>query len=73
MTEARDERRLVRTKDAIAVSLPFAWLAEVWVRGIAVTFGRLCIAVETTDGHSWILHTLGPDLTDLNRITIITR
>jgi hypothetical protein len=73
MTEPDSERPLVRTKDAITVSLPFAWLSDVWVRGLAVTFGRLCVAAETTDGHSWILHTLGPDLTELSHITITIR
>jgi hypothetical protein len=73
MTEPDSERRLIRTKDAIAVSLPFAWLSEVWVPGLAVTFGRLCVAAETTDGSSRTLHTLGPDLTELTQIEIITR
>jgi hypothetical protein len=70
MIEAHGERRLIRTKDAITVELPFAWLSEVWVRGIAVSFGRLCVAAETTDGYSWTLHTLGPDLTNLDKIEI---
>ena len=73
MTARDGERRLTRTKDAITVSLPFAWLSEVWVRGLAVTFGRLCVAAETTDGYSWILHTLGPDLTELSHIEITIR
>jgi hypothetical protein len=40
------------------------------MRGFAVTFGRLCIAAETTDGSSWTLDTLGPDLADVTQLTI---
>jgi hypothetical protein len=72
MPAADGERRLIRSNDAIIVSLPFAWLSEVWIRGLAVTFGRLCIAAETTDGHSWTLHTQGPDFSELTQIEIIT-
>jgi hypothetical protein len=43
------------------------------MRGLAVTFDRLCIAAETTDGSTWTLHTLGPDLADLTKLTIATR
>jgi hypothetical protein len=43
------------------------------MRGLGVTFGRLCIAADTTDGSSWTLHTLGPDLADLTQLTIDTR
>jgi hypothetical protein len=65
-----EERRIVRTAEGIDVSLPFSWLSDVWARGLAVTFGRLCIAAETIDGTSWTLHTLGPDLAELNQLTI---
>jgi hypothetical protein len=68
-----EARRIVRTADGVDVSLPFSWLPDVWMRGLAVTFGRLCIAADTTDGSSWTLHTLGPGLTDLTQLTINTR
>jgi hypothetical protein len=68
-----EQRRIVRTADGVEVSLPFSWLSDVWMRGLAVTFGRLCIAAETTDGSSWTLETLGPDLADLTQLTIDTR
>jgi hypothetical protein len=60
-----EKRRIVRTADGVDVSLPFSWLPDVWMRGLAVTFGRLCVAAETTDGSSWTLDTLGPDLADV--------
>jgi hypothetical protein len=68
-----EQRRIVRTPQRVDVSLPFSWLPDVWMRGLAVTFGRLCIAADTTDGSSWTLHTLGPDLADLTQLTIATR
>jgi hypothetical protein len=46
----------------IAAELPFAWLAEVWSRGLATIMGRFCLAAETEDGRTWRLTTLGPDL-----------
>jgi hypothetical protein len=70
MVGPEEARRIVRTADGVDVSLPFSWLPDVWMRGLAVTFGRLCIAAETTDGSSWTLDTLGPDLADVTHLTI---
>ncbi len=67
------ERRIVRTAEGLDVSLPFSWLSDVWVRGLAVIFGRLCMDAATTDGSSWTLQTLGPDLADLTQLTIASR
>jgi hypothetical protein len=73
MIGPEEQRRIVHTADGVDVSLPFSWLPDVWMRGLAVTLGRLCIAADTTDGSSWTLHTLGPGLTDLTQLTINTR
>ena len=73
MIGPEEQRRIVHTADGVEVSLPFSWLSDVWMRGLAVTFGRLCIAADTTDGASWTLDTLGPDLADLSQFTIDTR
>jgi hypothetical protein len=73
MIGPEEARRIVRTADRVDVSLPFNWLSDVWMRGLAVTFGRLCIAADTTDGSRWTLHTLGPDLADLTQLTIDTQ
>jgi hypothetical protein len=73
MIGPEEQRRIVRTEHGVDVSLPFSWLTDVWMRGLAVTFGRLCIAADTTDGSSWTLRTLGPDLADLTQLTIDTR
>jgi hypothetical protein len=72
MTETINDRPLVRTRDGIAIGLPFSWLSDVWARGLAVTFGQLCVAAETIDGTGWTLHTIGPDLGNLAQITIAT-
>ena len=68
-----EPRRIVRTADVVDVFLPFSWLSDVWMRGLAVTVGRLCIAAETTDGSSWTLDTLGPDLANVTQLTIAPR
>jgi hypothetical protein len=73
MIGPEEQRRIVHTADGVEVSLPFSWLSDVWMRGLAVTFGRLCIAAATTDGASWTLDTLGPGLADLRQFTIDTR
>ena len=68
-----EARRIVRTAEGVDVSLPFSWLSDVWMRGLAVTFGRLCIAADTTDGASWTLRTRGPGLADRMQFTNDTR
>ena len=73
MIGPEEQRRIVRTTDGVDVSLPFSWLSDVWMRGLAVTFGRFCVAAETTDGASWTVDTLGPDLADVTQLTIATR
>ena len=73
MIGPEEPRRIVRTADGVEVSLPFDWLSDVWMRGLAVTLGQLCIAAHTTDGSSWTLDTLDPELGNLSQLTIDTR
>ena len=70
MIGPEEARRVVRSADGVDVSLPFSWLSDVWMRGFAVTLGGLCIAADTTDGSSWTLDTLGPDLAHVTQLTI---
>ena len=72
MIGPEEARRIVRTADGVEVSLPFSWLSDIWMRGLAVTFSRLCIAAATADGSNWTLDTLGPDLADFTQLTIVT-
>jgi hypothetical protein len=73
MIEPEQQRRIVRTADGVDASLPFCWLSDVWMRGLAVTFGQFCIAADTADGSSWTLDTLGPDLANVTQLTTATR
>jgi hypothetical protein len=61
----RDGDRSIRRLDdgRLRVELPFAWLAEVWCRGVASVSGRLCLRATVDDrGERWTLETLGADL-----------
>jgi hypothetical protein len=63
--ELIDPRRapsLIEDGGVIRAELPFGWLPAVWSRGLAVVFGRFCLAAGTDDGREWTLSTVGPDL-----------
>jgi hypothetical protein len=70
MVDLGEERRLDRSGDTIAVTLPFAWLTEVWTRGLTTIFGRMCLSARTDDGVHWTLDTVAPDLTETARLLI---
>jgi hypothetical protein len=59
-----DERppALTGSGELVRAELPFAWLADVWSRGLAIVWGRFCLAATTQDGRAWTLSTVGPDL-----------
>ena len=44
-----DATRLIRDGDRIEAELPFSWLVEVWATGLAVIWGRFCLAASTED------------------------
>ncbi|HWF49636.1 MAG TPA: hypothetical protein VG294_03235 [Solirubrobacteraceae bacterium] len=62
LIDARHAATLSERAGVIRAELPFAWLAEVWSRGLATIMGRFCLAAGTEDGRTWRLTTLGPDL-----------
>jgi hypothetical protein len=62
-----------RTDHGIDARLPFAWLTEVWTRGLATVFGRLCLTARPLADDRWTLLTLGPDLEQTTEIIIETR
>jgi hypothetical protein len=71
--ELIEDRRLptlTERKGAIRAELPFAWLSEVWSRGLAIVWGRLCLAAATEDGRAWKLIVVGPDLGPHQRMLI---
>jgi hypothetical protein len=46
----------------LLAELPFSWLLDVFAKGLAVTWGRFCLAASSADGCSWTLATLTADL-----------
>jgi hypothetical protein len=65
-----DPRSLSRAGGRIRAELPFAWLAEVWARGLQLVDGRFCLSAETGDGDIWELTTVAPDLHTVQRVTL---
>jgi hypothetical protein len=62
LIEAGGTPILTERVGVVRAELPFAWLAEVWSRGLATVMGRFCLAASTEDGSAWRLTTVGPDL-----------
>jgi hypothetical protein len=62
LIDAQRAPSLTESGGVIRAELPFGWLPEVWSRGLAVVFGRFCLAARTDDGRAWTLTTVGPDL-----------
>ena len=64
MTDQDGQWSVRRLDDGrIRAELPFAWLSEVWCRGVGSIGGRLCMSVTIEDGgEGWRLATLAPDL-----------
>jgi len=55
-------RSLSRRDGTVHAELPFAWVVDVWARGLATSFGRFCLAASSSTGRRWTLTTVGPDL-----------
>src|SRR5258708_38073756 len=53
LIEDRRAPSIVERDGTIRAELPLAWLADVWSRGVAVVFGRFCLAAATEDGREW--------------------
>jgi hypothetical protein len=70
MVEDGEPRRLAADAGGIRAQLPFAWLAEVWCRGLATVCGRFCLAAASDDGYHWALTTVAPDLGQFQSMTI---
>lgn len=73
MIEVGQRPSFTRTDHGIDAQLPFAWLTEVWTRGLATVFGRLCLTVRPLATDRWTILTLGPDLEQTTEIIIETR
>ena len=55
----------------VRVELPFGWLVDVWAQGLAIIWGRFCLAARSTgDDRTWRLTTVGPDLARPSVVTL---
>jgi hypothetical protein len=61
LVASRHQPTLSECEGAVRAELPFAWLADVWSRGLSIVMGRFCLAASTEDGRAWKLMTVGPD------------
>jgi hypothetical protein len=62
MIAEKGRPKLTAEDGVVRAELPFGWLADVWAKGIATIWGRFCLATATSDGQTWRLVTVGPDL-----------
>jgi hypothetical protein len=53
---------LVAEDGVLRAQLPFAWLVDVWAKGVATIWGRFCLAATRQDAQTWRLLAVGPDL-----------
>ena len=65
-----DQPRLTSEDGVVRAELPFGWLVDVWAKDLATIWGRFCLAAATSDGRTWRLTTVGPDLGPPSLITL---
>jgi hypothetical protein len=65
-----EEPTLVAEDGVLRAQLPFAWLVDVWAKGIATIWGRFCLAATRQDAQTWRLLAVGPDLGPPASITL---
>lgn len=61
---------IARDVARVRAELPFEWLRDVWVPGFAVILDRFCVASRRTAPGTWVLTTVGRDLTDSVEVTV---
>jgi len=55
----------------VSIELPFGWLVDVWAQGLAIIWGRFCLAAHSADDQrTWRLTTIGPDLARPSVVTL---
>jgi hypothetical protein len=62
MVPESDPAGLAQDGDGLAVQLPFAWLADVWARGLSMVWGRFALAAVREVPNRVVLSTVGVDL-----------
>ena len=60
----------VADSGAVDVGLALDWLSEVWLPGLAVTFGRFCLGATAQSPTSWTLRTVDRDLHDVRTMQV---
>lgn len=58
MTGEEEPPALAGTGSEVSARLPFGWLADVWVRGLAVISGRFCIGAAPAGTGRWTVTTV---------------
>lgn len=61
MSEADDRPDLSRSGDSVVVKVPFGWLRDVWVNGLAIVLGQLCLLAQRSAEDEWHLLTASRD------------
>jgi hypothetical protein len=70
MIDGSEPPGLVGDDDGIRARLPFAWLSDIWARGLAVVLGRFSLGLfESGDSRQRVL-TVSTDLIDVRPVTI---
>jgi hypothetical protein len=57
-----EQPTLVAEDGVLRAELPFAWLVDVWAKGVATIWGHFCLAATRQDAQTWRLLAVGPDL-----------
>jgi hypothetical protein len=53
--DEHEPRSLTRVGGRISARLPFAWVGEVWAKGLQVVDDQFCLAADAVDGRGWEL------------------
>jgi hypothetical protein len=71
--DEHEPRSLTRVGDRVIAQLPFAWVAEVWAKGLQVVDDRFCLAADAVDGRGWELLAVTRELGAPGRIALNTK
>ncbi len=61
MIGEQDRPGVVGHGDRVEVRLPFAWMADVWARGLTITGDRFCLTAAPSGPSNWLVSTVGRD------------
>jgi hypothetical protein len=61
---------MARRDGVVHARLPFAWLADIWVKDLAVVLGRFSLGTVQSEVGRLRLATVGPDCTEVRPVTV---